>query len=142
MSFNTYIHFNGNCEEAFRFYEKTFRGKIEMSMTYGQSPAAGQFPDLKDKIIHVRLTVGDSLLMGCDAPSDRYHRPTGFNINIGLNDAKEGERLFNELSAGGNVVMKYEKTFWAERFGMLTDRFGIPWMVNVENHEQLSKAAG
>lgn len=142
MSFNTYIHFNGNCEEAFRFYEKTFGGKIEMIMTYGQSPAAGQTePEMKDKIIHARLRVGDSVLMASDAPHGRYQHPAGFSINIALNDAKEGERIFNELAPGGNVIMKYEKTFWAERFGMLVDRFGTPWMINVENHEQFAKAA-
>ena len=130
---NAYLVFNGDCEAAFKFYEKCLGGKIEMAMTHGDSPMSEQVPaEWRKKIMHVRMTVGNRVLMGSDAPPDHYEVPKGFSLSLGIQDPAEAERLFNELSAGGKVQMPLQQTFWAAKFGMLVDRFGIPWMINCE----------
>jgi len=133
MQLNSYLIFNGDCKTAFEFYEKTFGGKLEAMMTHAGTPAESQMPPgWRDKILHARLMVGNSALMGSDAPPDRYQRPQGFYVNIGTTDPEEAERVFQALAADGKVTMPLQQTFWARRFGMLTDRFGVPWMVNCE----------
>jgi PhnB protein len=133
MKINAYLHFDGRCEAAFKFYEQCLGGKIIFKMTYGESPMAGQSPPgWRDKIMHARLIVKDQVLMGADAPPDRYESPKGFSMSLNLNDPAEAERIFSALVEKGTVVMPLQKTFWAERFGMLSDQFGIPWMINCE----------
>jgi PhnB protein len=133
MQFNSYLLFNGDCEEAFKTYEKIFGGKIEALLTHEGTPASLQVPaEWQKKILHARITIGNAVLMASDAPPGRYSKPQGFSVNIGLTDIKEAERVFSALSEGAAVTMALGETFWAYRFGMLTDRFGIPWMVNVE----------
>jgi PhnB protein len=133
MDINVYLLFNGDCEAAFKFYEKHLGGKIEMMMPHKGSPAEGQVPaEWGDKIMHARMTVGKQTLMASDAPPGRYSKPGGFSVNIGLKDAAEAERVFSALAEKGQVHMPIGETFWATRFGMLVDQFGIPWMVNVE----------
>jgi PhnB protein len=130
---NAYLMFNGQCEEAFKFYEKCLGGKIEMMMTHKDSPMAEQLPaEWRNKIMHVRMTVGTTVLMGSDAPPNHYEKPNGFSMSIGVKDPAEAERVFNELSQNGKVQMPLQKTFWAVKFGMLVDRFDIPWMINCE----------
>jgi PhnB protein len=133
MDLNIYLHFSGNCEEAFKFYEKALGGKILAAMTYDTAPPEMPVsPGWGKKIMHARMTVGNNLLMGSDAPPDRYSKPTGFSINIGVKTAEEAERAFKALADGGQVCMPIAETFWAIRFGMLVDKFGVPWMVNAE----------
>jgi len=133
MQFNSYLLFNGDCEEAFKTYEKIFGGKIEALLTHEGTPASCEVPpEWQKKILHARITIGNAVLMASDAPPGRYSKPQGFSVNIGLTDIKEAERIFSALSEGAAVTMALGETFWAHRFGMLTDRFGIPWMVNVE----------
>ena len=133
MHLNPYLLFNGNCAEAFKFYEETLGGKIESMFPYTGSPAAEHAPpEWGDKIMHATISFGDQKLMGSDAPPGRYEQPKGMSVSIGLNDRDKGERIFNALAAGGTTIMPFEKTFWAAGFGMCTDRFGIPWMVNCE----------
>jgi PhnB protein len=133
MLLNPYLAFNGNCETAFKFYEKALGGKILMMLTYAQTPAAGQAPqDWQNKIVHARLEIGDDTLMGGDAPPQQYQQPAGFSVSLGFEKPEEAERVFNALSDGGNVKMPIQETFWALRFGMFIDKFGIPWMVNCE----------
>jgi PhnB protein len=133
MKINAYLHFDGRCEAAFKFYEQCLGGKIVFKMTYGESPMAGQSPPgWRDKIMHARLLVKDQVLMGSDASPERYNAPKGFSMSLNLNDAAEAERIFNALLEKGTVVMPLQETFWAERFGMLSDQFGIPWMINCE----------
>jgi len=130
---NAYLVFNGRCQEAFKFYENALGGKIEATMTFGDSPMSDQAPaDWRDQIMHARMTVGNTVLMGSDAPPDRYHEPKGFSLSVGTKDAAEAERIYNELAAGGKVETPLQQTFWAAKFGMLVDRFGIPWMINCE----------
>jgi PhnB protein len=133
MQTNTYLFFKGNCEEAFKFYEKTLGGKIEAMMSHAGTPAEGQVPaEWKNKIIHARLKLGDQLLMASDAPPDRSKTPQGFYVNLGFQDPAEAERIYNAMSKGGTVHMELQETFWAKKFGMFTDRFGTPWMINCE----------
>jgi len=130
---NSYLHFKGQCEEAFKFYEKCLGGKIDAMFRYEGTPAAEQVPaEWRSKIVHARMTVGKQVLMGMDAPLERFHQPQGFNVNISVKDTAEGKRIFEGLSDRANVVMPFGPTFWAAGFGMLVDRFGIPWMINSE----------
>ena len=133
MQSNTYLNFNGTCEEAFKFYEKCFGAKIESSMTHEGSPAeANTPPEWRKKILHARLKIGDTIIMASDAPPGHYNKPQGFNVSLGLDRAADAERVFKEMSQGGEVRMPMSSTFFATRFGMVTDRFGIPWMVICE----------
>ena len=130
MQINAYLLFNGQCEEAFKFYEKALGGKIDAMMPHAGTPAEqGVSAEWLDKILHARMTVAGNVLMASDAPPGRYQKPAGFSVSIGLKEAKEGEKIFNALAEGGTVHMPFQKTFWADGFGMLTDRFGIPWML-------------
>jgi PhnB protein len=134
MKFNTYLAFNGNCGEAFKFYEQCLGGKTEM-MKWGDSPMADQTDAAsKDKIMHARLQVGDQTLMGADSPKGMFNGNQGFSVAIHVTDPAEAEKLFNALTQGGKVHMPLGKTFWSPAFGMFIDRFGIPWMVNCEQH--------
>lgn len=133
MNLNTYVFFNGQCREAFEFYAKALGGKIVMMQTYAESPEAERVSkDWRGKIIHARLRLGDHVLMGSDAPPERFRSPQGFDLNVGVADPAEAERIFQALAAGGKVLMPIGETFWAVRFGALVDQFGIPWMVNCE----------
>jgi len=130
---NRYLFFIGQCEAAFKFYEQCLGGKIETMIRHEGSPAANHVPaDWRDKILHARMIVGGVLLMASDAPSDRSQKPQGFSVNLGVKDPAEAERIFHSLAENGTVTMPIGETFWAVRFGMLVDRFGIPWMVNCE----------
>jgi PhnB protein len=133
MQLNPYLTFNGQCEAAFKFYEKVLGGKIEAMMTFGGSPMEDRAPaEWRDKIMHARLTVGANVLMGSDAPPDRYEPMKGITVSIGVDDPAEAERIFHALAEDATVQMPIQQTFWAARFGMLTDRFGTPWMINCE----------
>jgi PhnB protein len=130
---NPYLFFDGQCEAAFRFYAKLLGGKIEAMMTHEGTPAADQVPaEWRSKVLHARLVVGNQVLMGSDAPPDRQQKPQGFSLSIGINDPAEAERVFHALVENGTVMMPFGETFWAIGFGMLVDRFGIPWMINCE----------
>ena len=137
MQVNPYLHFNGDCAEAFKFYEDIRIGKIDGMMTHAGTPAEPHVPaEWRDKILHARLLVGDGVLMASDAPPDHYKTPQGFTVSLQLTDVAEGERIFKALSEGGTVQMPFAETFWSPAFGMCTDRFGIPWIVNCERpHE-------
>ena len=135
MELSTYLFYNGNCKEAFQFYEKALNGKIEFMMTYGESPEKDPkcTPEDLARIMHVRLKVGDHALMASDAPPEHYHKPQGFSVSYSVATRPEAERAFKALSDKGTVIMPLGKTFWAEAFGMCVDRFGIHWMVNFEH---------
>jgi PhnB protein len=133
MKLNTYLTFNGNCEEALNFYEKALGAKRVMLMRYSDAPPGEQgCKEMSSKIMHGRITIGDNVIMASDAPPERFNGQSGFSINIGVDSPKEAERLFAALSEKAQVCMPIGETFWAERFGMLIDQFGVPWMVNCE----------
>ncbi len=114
MRLNPHLSFDGNCREAFEFYEKCLGGKIQFMMND---------PESDDRVYHATLAVGDQIITGGDAKQ-------GMAVLFNLEDAGAAERIFQEMSEGGEVQMPLTETFWAARFGMVTDRFGIPWMIN------------
>ena len=133
MRMNPYLLFNGRCEEAFQFYSQCLGGKIEAMMPFAGTPAEQEVPaEWRKKIIHASLTVGDQVLMASDAPPGRYEEPKGFSVSLNVKTPAEAERIFQALTENGKVQMPLQQTFWAARFGMVVDRFGIPWMVNCE----------
>jgi PhnB protein len=133
MRINPYLFFNGQCEAAFKYYAKCLGAKIEAMMTHEGTPAAGQVPsEWVKKIMHARLSLGDTLLMASDAPPGRYQKPQGFSVSLLVDTPQEAERVFNALADNGTVTMPIGETFWALRFGMLVDQFGIAWMINCE----------
>jgi PhnB protein len=131
MQLNPYLFFDGNCEEALKFYAQCLGGTIQFVLTYAGSPAEAQVPpELGGKILHATLVVGDQVLQASDCPPGRYDQPKGFSVSIQIKDPAEAERIFAALAENGKVQMPIQKTFWATRFGMVVDRFGIPWMIN------------
>ncbi len=133
MQLNAHLSFNGQCETAFKFYAQCLGGKIAFMGTYAGTPMAEQVPpEWRQKIVHASLTVGEQVLMGCDTPPGQYDKPKGFSMTIGVKEPAEAERVFKALAKGGTVSMPMQKTFWSAGFGMLVDKFGIPWMINCE----------
>lgn len=137
MQMNPYLLFTGQCEEAFKFYEKLLGGKIEFMMTHADTPAENHVPpEWRDKIMHVRMSTPGGVLMGSDAPPGHQAKPQGFSVSVSVGDPAEADRIFNALADGATAVsMPIQETFWARRFGMVTDRYGIPWMVNCEKED-------
>lgn len=133
MKMNPYLSFPGNCEEAFKYYEKHLGGKIEVLMTFAGTPMEEQSPpDWLTKIIHGRMVVGDAVLMGGDVPAEQYTAPGGFSLMINVTNVEEAERLWAALADKGTIQMPLSETFWAIRFGALVDQFGIPWMIGCD----------
>lgn len=136
VQMNPYLSFKGDCEAAFKFYERCLGGQLGTLFRYAGTPLADQVPpDWSDKIMHGSLTVGDQVIMGGDVAPDRYEEPKGFSMSLHIKSTTGAERIFHELAGGGRVVMPLEKTFWAARFGMLVDRFGIAWLVNCDGDQ-------
>lgn len=133
MQIIPHLNFNGQCREAFETYAKVLGGEITFMGTWAEMPGADQFPPEMHKLImHATISLGDQTIMGADSPPDRFEKAQGLWVSINVKDVSEAERIFNELSEGGNVVMPFQQTFWSPGFGMFTDRFGTPWMVNTE----------
>ncbi len=131
MKVSPHLTFDGQCESAFKFYERCIGGRIVTMLTWRDSPMAEQAPlEWHDKILHATLTVGDSVLTGADVVPEQYEQPKGFFVQLGLDDPGDAERIFAVLAEGGTVQMPIQKTFWARRFGVLVDQFGIPWEIN------------
>lgn len=133
MQLTPYLNFDGDCQEAFKFYERCLGGKIVAMIPHAGTPAQGQVsPEWQDKIMHARLLVGEAVLMGSDSPPEYFTQPQGIRVSINVDTPVEAERIFHALAEGGTVLMPVQETFWAVRFAMLTDRFGTPWMINCE----------
>lgn len=136
MQLNPYLSFDGQCEAAFKYYEQCLGGKIEAMLTYEGSPMADEVPaDWGNKVMHAEFKLGDRVLMGADCPPGQYEAAKGTSLMIGNTDPAEAERAFNALAEKGTVKMPIQETFWAAKFGMLVDQFGIPWMVNCEGEK-------
>lgn len=134
MDLNVYLYFNGECEAAFKFYEKALGGKIEMMLPHEGTPAACSVPDdWKKKILHARMSIGHNVLMASDSPPEHAQTQQGFSININVDDPDKAERVFNALAEGGLINMPLSETFFAKKFGMLKDQFGTHWMVNCQS---------
>lgn len=131
LGVNPYIAFKGNCRKAIEFYKQALQAEELFAQTFGESPMSDMGP--ADNIMHATIKVGDSTIMMCDDPRPEASASSGnITLAIGLNDAARAKQLFDNLAQGGTVVMPLEKTFWAEAFGMVTDQFGVKWMVNCD----------
>ena len=131
MRLNSHLQFNGQCAEAFTFYAECLSGKIGMMLTYADTPMAADVPPgFRCKIVHATLSIGDQILQGADTTPDRYQRPAGMSLSLDVKDPVEADRIFRALSEKATIQMPIQETFWAQRFGMLTDQFGVPWMIN------------
>ena len=130
MKLHTYLNYGGNCAQALRFYERHLGGKITMMMTHGQMPNAGQVsPELKDTILHARITIGGTDIMASDVPPARYQPMRSAYLSLALDSSEEAERIYALLSEGAEIFMPMQETFFAFRFAMLRDKFGTSWML-------------
>jgi PhnB protein len=130
MQLIPYLNFDGQCREAFDFYAQALGGQIVMRMTYGESPMCDELPtDSRDRIMHSQLVAAGATLMGADGPPP-HHGNGDTCINIQVDSIADAERIFAALLDGGKAQMPLQETFWAHRWGALTDRYGKPWMVN------------
>jgi PhnB protein len=129
---NPYLYFDGNCADAMRFYERTLGGKLEALITNGESPVAAEVPPGNaDRVMHAYLVIDGQPVMAGDAMAGQpYERMQGFSMTLSYPTVAEATRVFDALAEGGRVTMPLAKTFWAETFGMVVDRFGTPWIVN------------
>ncbi|AOY00496.1 VOC family protein [Jeongeupia sp. USM3] len=139
MQVQAYLFYNGNCEEALAFYQKAIGAEVGFLMRYGEAPPEAQCGGTesaaawKDKIMHCNFTVGETQLMASDGmPDSPPTAMSGCALSIAVDGVEKGRQLFDALADGGSVQMPYQPTFWAKGFGMLTDRFGIGWMINCE----------
>lgn len=138
---NTYLTFNGNCEEAFNLYKSVFGGEFDYIGRFGEMPPSEEYkvPESdKNLIMHVSLPIGNSALMGSDcggewAPS--FKQGNNFSISVSADNKAHADDLFKGLSVGGKVTMPMAKTFWSEYFGMLTDQFGVNWMISFDEKQ-------
>ena len=127
------LSFDGQCEAAFKFYEECLHGKTVFKMTYENTPMDLQTPpDWLKKISHATFALAEVIFYGADVPPGKYQRPQGFALQLNIDEPMEAERIFNALAENGTVQMPLQETFWALRFGVLVDQFGIPWLINCE----------
>ena len=134
-----YIAFKGNCREAIDFYKEALGAEEVFSQTYGESPMSDM--GAADNIMHATIKIGDSHIMMCDDPRQASTTPSNISLAVGLDDSAKARTVFDKLADGGNVTMPLDKTFWAEAFGMLTDKFGINWMVNCDQPQETDRSA-
>jgi len=127
-----YLTFDGNCAEAMHFYERTLTGRIEAMLTYAEAPDGGGVPaELQGRIMHARLSLDGQTLMASDAAGRQpYQGQQGVSLALVFPTVSDATRIFNALAEGGTVTMPLQKTFWAEAFGALTDRYGTSWLIN------------
>ena len=128
MQLHTYLNYGGNCEQAFRFYEQHLGGKVTMLMRHGDQPnPASVSPDWKDAVLHARMDLGGTELLGADIPNYQPMRSAYLSLTVDSNE--EAERIYALLSEGGQLFMPMQETFFASRFAMLRDKFGTSWML-------------
>jgi PhnB protein len=128
MKLFTYLNYGGKCQEAFRFYEQHLGGKITMMVTHGQGPHANAAsPEMKNTILHARMTIGETQLLGADIPGAQPMRSAYLTLLVGSNE--EAERVYATLSDGGEIFMPMKEDFFAFRFAQLRDKFGTSWMI-------------
>ncbi|PHQ14813.1 VOC family protein [Marinobacter profundi] len=138
LEMNVHVGFPGNCREAMTFYQEVTGGQLEAMLSFGETPAAEGVPaDWHDKIIHASVNIRGRRLMGADAMGDCYEAPQGAQIHLEYGNPEQAERVFRQLGEGGAVIMPFEETFWAQRFGMTRDRFGVQWMISCQTRSCL-----
>lgn len=137
---NTYLTFNGNCEEAFQHYKSVFGGEFNYLGRFSEMPESENYkvPESdRNKIMHVSLPIGSSILMGCDCGAEwvsKFKQGNNFSISITASSKEEADRIFNNLAKDGKISMPMNQTFWGDYFGMLTDKFGVNWMMSFNEH--------
>ena len=130
MKLYTYLNYGGNCRQAFDFYVQHLGGKITELTTHGELPESGNVPpDWKNAVVHARMELGETILMGADIPPDRFQPMRSAYLTLILDTSDEAERIYDLLKEGGQIFMPMEETFFARRFAMLRDRFGTSWML-------------
>ena len=131
MSLSCHLVFDGVCDRAFRAYQRILGGELKTLLTFGQSPLAEQLPpDWQGRILHATLVLDDQELMGSDAFPGAYAQPQGFSVTVGYADVDRARAVFDALADGGRLHMPFQATFWSPGFGVLVDRYGVPWEVN------------
>ena len=129
MKPSLHLIFNGQCEAAFEFYQRSLDAKIGLMLSYGKS-AMESPPEWRDKIIHGNVTIGDTMLQGADVLPEHYERPQGFYVLLDVDDQATAARTFDALATNGLVRMPLQQTFWSPAYGVLVDQFGIPWEIS------------
>jgi PhnB protein len=133
MDVSPYLDFNGDCEAAFTFYEQCLGARVGPIFRYEGTPLADQVPaGWGQKVMHASLIIGNNEILGADVAPGRYEVPKGFSLCLQLGDITEAERVFQQLGTGGTIIVPLAQTFWAARFGMVMDRFGITWVINCD----------
>lgn len=134
MQMNPYLNFDGTCEEALTFYAKVLGGEIVAVVKGKDTPMADKMPpEARDRIMHMRISIGGTLLMASDVPAQFLQKPQGFSVTLSFADPAEAERIYAALSDGAqSIQMPLQETFWATRFGTFVDKYGTPWMINCE----------
>ena len=133
-SVQPYLFFNGRCEEALEFYRNVLGAEVEMLSRFKDAPEPGMAqPGMEDKVMHASFRIGETLLMASDGRGGGQPHFEGFSLSIIVPDEEKADKVFKALAEGGKVTMPLEKTFWAPKFGMLEDRFGVGWMVSVQH---------
>lgn len=138
MVVQPYLYFYGRCDEALSFYEQALGAEVTFKMRHKEAPAEHAVRgEAGERIMHASFKVGHTTLMATDGMPGGTAAPSysGFSISVSLDSVAKGEKIFNALAQGGEVGLPWQSTFWAKGFGMVTDKFGVPWMVNVENKE-------
>jgi PhnB protein len=142
VEMSPYLSFCGNCEAAFSFYQRCLGGKLGAVFRYRGTSLADQVPaDWQDKVMHATLSVGGQVVAGADIAPDHYEQPKGISLSLQVRCIADAERIFRELATDGIVVTELEPTFWAARFGVVRDRFGIPWLINCDGSAETPEAA-
>jgi PhnB protein len=130
MALTAHLAYSGHCREAFDFYAQLFGGEV-MMLAYGDTPMAKDVPaEWTEKIVHATLLFDGCELAGSDVQADHYRRPQGFSVLVDVEGVEKARRIFTALAEGGSVAVPMRETFWSPAFGVLTDRFGIPWEIN------------
>jgi PhnB protein len=133
VQLHTYLNYSGNCEQAFKFYEQHLGGTITMMMRHGEQPSAPNAPEVPAEwaraILHARMNIGGTELLGADIPPDRFQPIRSAYLSLTLGSDEEADRVFALLSDGGQIFMPMQDTFFASRFAMLRDKFGTSWML-------------
>lgn len=139
MDISPYLDFGGDCEAAFAFYAQCFGGTLGPIFRYAATPLADQVPaDWQQKVMHASVKLGNQIVMGADAGPNRYEPPKGFSLSVQLTDTADAERVFHQLARKGKIHTPLERTFWAARFGVVVDQFGITWLINCDGAANLS----
>jgi PhnB protein len=131
VQLSVHLNFDGHCASAFRAYARILGGKLVTLMTYGESPMADKVPvEWRDRIVHATLQLDGTELLGADVPSDSYVTPQGFAVTLQVDGIERGRELFGALAEGGSLRLPFQKTFWSAGYGLLVDRYGVPWEIN------------